>query len=90
MIEFYFCSCSALALRRLIRRLVPPFLSSLWTILEESEGKNCIVWTKDGEAFVITSPATLCQTILPKHFKHSNFQSFVRQLNVVRFIEFIF
>uniref|UniRef100_A0A7S3GJB5 HSF-type DNA-binding domain-containing protein n=1 Tax=Palpitomonas bilix TaxID=652834 RepID=A0A7S3GJB5_9EUKA len=64
---------------------VPPFLSSLWTILEESEGANCIKWTRDGEAFVITSPTELSKTILPKHFKHSNFQSFIRQLNVYGF-----
>jgi len=71
------------ALRLFVFYAVPPFLSSLWTILEESEGANCIKWTRDGEAFVITSPTELSKTILPKHFKHSNFQSFIRQLNVV-------
>ena len=42
-------------------------------------------WSEDGKSFIIKDIATLTSQILPKHFKHNNFASFVRQLNMYGF-----
>ncbi|KAF9305007.1 kinase-regulated stress-responsive transcription factor skn7 [Mortierella antarctica] len=38
-------------------------------------------WGKAGDTFVVKEPNEFAKIILPKHFKHNNFASFVRQLN---------
>merc|ERR1719273_2816397 len=42
-------------------------------------------WSSDGSSFIIKNPERLSNTIIPQYFNHSNFQSFVRQLNVYGF-----
>jgi len=42
-------------------------------------------WTADGTAFVVKDTSQLATEHLPRYFKHSNFQSFVRQLNIYGF-----
>ena len=42
-------------------------------------------WTPEGSAFVIKSQTDFIGKILPKNFKHENFASFVRQLNMYGF-----
>eukprot|EP00568_Trieres_chinensis_P006888 CAMPEP_0183301676 /NCGR_PEP_ID=MMETSP0160_2-20130417/7710_1 /TAXON_ID=2839 ORGANISM="Odontella Sinensis, Strain Grunow 1884" /NCGR_SAMPLE_ID=MMETSP0160_2 /ASSEMBLY_ACC=CAM_ASM_000250 /LENGTH=581 /DNA_ID=CAMNT_0025464331 /DNA_START=30 /DNA_END=1772 /DNA_ORIENTATION=- len=42
-------------------------------------------WDEDGVAFIIKDVARLESQYLPKKFDHSNFQSFVRQLNLYGF-----
>jgi len=39
----------------------------------------------DGTAFVVKKVNDFSEVILPKHFKHRNFASFVRQLNMYDF-----
>ena len=39
----------------------------------------------DGTAFEVKDPKKLEAEILPKYFRHSRFQSFVRQLNFYNF-----
>ncbi|RCI11074.1 hypothetical protein L249_7537 [Ophiocordyceps polyrhachis-furcata BCC 54312] len=38
-------------------------------------------WGKDGDTFVVVEGEKFTRSILPKHFKHSNMSSFIRQLN---------
>ncbi|AET41291.1 kinase-regulated stress-responsive transcription factor SKN7 Ecym_7474 [Eremothecium cymbalariae DBVPG len=57
------------------------FVRKLFAILESGEYTNIISWTKDGNSFVVVDTNEFTTNILPKHFKHSNFSSFVRQLN---------
>ncbi|KAF2012279.1 heat shock transcription factor 2 [Aaosphaeria arxii CBS 175.79] len=42
---------------------------------------SVVRWGNDGDSFVVLENEKFTKHILPKHFKHSNFASFVRQLN---------
>ncbi len=44
-----------------------------------------MTWSPEGDAFIIVDFSNFCDQILPKYFKHSNFASFVRQLNMYDF-----
>lgn len=48
-------------------------------------GVCCCVFVPDGTAFEVKDPRRLEQDILPKYFRHSRFQSLVRQLNFYSF-----
>ncbi|THV44028.1 hypothetical protein BGAL_0758g00020 [Botrytis galanthina] len=43
--------------------------------------ESIVRWGEAGESFVVLENEKFTKQILPKHFKHSNFASFVRQLN---------
>ncbi|KAJ5082872.1 hypothetical protein N7532_011915 [Penicillium argentinense] len=66
------------------------FVRKLYKMLEDPSYASIVRWGDEGDSFVVLEVsdapvASLCEkftkTILPKHFKHSNFASFVRQLN---------
>ncbi len=40
---------------------------------------------QDGTAFQIKDAPKLCEEILPAHFRHKNYASFIRQLNIYGF-----
>ena len=63
----------------------PNFLLKLYTILETPEFKNIINWSEDGKYFSIINLHDFTENILPKFYKHNNFSSFVRQLNMYDF-----
>lgn len=46
---------------------------------------SIISWQPDGESFVIHSQSLLGSEVLVKYFRHSNFTSFIRQLNLYGF-----
>ncbi|KAI6247795.1 Transcription factor [Erysiphe necator] len=50
-------------------------------MLEDSADREIVHWVEGGEAFVILDQTLFEQRVLHKYFKHSNFSSFVRQLN---------
>ncbi|CDZ96802.1 Heat shock transcription factor [Phaffia rhodozyma] len=64
---------------------VPAFLHKLSRMVDDPELDPYIHWSEDGESFVVPNSETFSKEVLPKFFKHQNFNSFVRQLNMYRF-----
>lgn len=50
-------------------------------MLEDPTYSSVVRWGDEGDSFVVLENEKFTKSILPKHFKHSNFASFVRQLN---------
>ncbi|KAL6710551.1 kinase-regulated stress-responsive transcription factor skn7 [Coniothyrium glycines] len=57
------------------------FVRKLYKMLESPSDESVVRWGNDGDSFVVLENEKFTKHILPKHFKHSNFASFVRQLN---------
>ncbi|KAI7855163.1 HSF-type DNA-binding-domain-containing protein [Circinella umbellata] len=51
----------------------------------DKQYQHLIAWNFTGTSFVVCNIAELSRDVLPKHFKHNNFSSFVRQLNMYGF-----
>ncbi|PON86893.1 Heat shock transcription factor [Trema orientale] len=63
----------------------PPFLLKTYMLVEDPATDDVISWNTEGTAFVVWQPAEFARDLLPTLFKHSNFSSFVRQLNTYGF-----
>lgn len=63
---------------------VPPFLNKLRSMVDDADD-DLICWTPDGKAFRVLNSVRFAKEVLPCFFKHSNFSSFVRQLNMYSF-----
>ena len=61
------------------------FLVKLFEILKVKQYHIYITWTEDGNCLKIKDMSGLTKKILPKYFKHHNYASFVRQLNMYNF-----
>lgn len=57
------------------------FVRKLYKMLENPQDESVVRWGDQGDSFVVLENEKFTKHILPKHFKHSNFASFVRQLN---------
>ncbi|KAI4199506.1 MAG: hypothetical protein LQ350_004572 [Teloschistes chrysophthalmus] len=57
------------------------FVRKLYKMLEDPSYSQVVRWGDEGDSFVVLENERFTKSILPKHFKHSNFASFVRQLN---------
>ncbi|KAG2227414.1 hypothetical protein INT45_007439, partial [Circinella minor] len=56
-----------------------------YRMLEDSSIRHLISWSENGDLFSVTNPTSFSRTVLPQYFKHNNWQSFVRQLNMYGF-----
>jgi hypothetical protein len=62
------------------------FLMKLYQILETPELSNVIEWGENGKFFLVKNITEFTEKVLPRFFKHNNFASFVRQVNLFLFI----
>ena len=74
--------CDQKGLLEYVRKSTPPpFLLKTYMLVEDPATDDVISWNSEGTAFVVWQPAEFARDLLPTLFKHSNFSSFVRQLN---------
>ncbi|THV04610.1 hypothetical protein K435DRAFT_826829 [Dendrothele bispora CBS 962.96] len=57
------------------------FVKKLYKMLEDQSFQHVVSWGPQGDCFVVKDMNEFTKSILPRMFKHSNFASFVRQLN---------
>ncbi|GAA5992190.1 hypothetical protein JCM10908_001811 [Rhodotorula pacifica] len=70
---------------RATQRSVPAFLNKLYSMVSDQSTDDLIRWSDDGDSFFVPSADRFGKELLPRFFKHSNFGSFVRQLNMYGF-----
>ncbi|KAA8523264.1 hypothetical protein F0562_009687 [Nyssa sinensis] len=63
----------------------PPFLKKTFAIVEDPNTDSIISWNDTRQSFIVWDCHKFSSDLLPKHFKHSNFSSFIRQLNTYGF-----
>ncbi|KAI7836142.1 hypothetical protein COHA_009972 [Chlorella ohadii] len=67
------------------RNAPPPFLTKTYDLVDDPSTNPIVSWGVDGQSFIVWKPAEFARDMLPMHFKHNNFSSFVRQLNTYGF-----
>jgi len=66
--------------------VVPGFIQKTYDIFMNDEYNNdYCCWNNDGTSIIVKDQSHFTKSVLPRYFKHSNFQSFVRQLNMYDF-----
>ena len=61
------------------------FLLRLFNMLNDPKHEETISWSESGSSFEIKNIPEFSASVLPQFFKHKNFSSFVRQLNMYDF-----
>lgn len=61
------------------------FVTKLYHMINDPKSQHYIMWTEHGTSFVVSNVGEFSRSILGSHFKHNNFSSFVRQLNMYGF-----
>jgi len=68
-----------------VHKKLTSFLNKTYEIVNDPGNAATVAWTSDGMGFTINNVPDFTEHILPRYFKHSNFASFVRQLNMYDF-----
>ncbi len=55
------------------------------SFLDESKNTELIRWSDDGNSFIVLDEDEFARRLIPELFKHNNYASFVRQLNMYGF-----
>jgi heat shock transcription factor len=66
-------------------KTIPAFLNKLYSMVNDPSTDELIHWSLDGLSFVVKNQVSFAKQVLPRFFKHNNFASFVRQLNMYGF-----
>ncbi|KAI8993423.1 HSF-type DNA-binding-domain-containing protein [Pilobolus umbonatus] len=61
------------------------FVHKLYNMVIDTQFQHLIAWNYTGSSFIVCNIMEFAKEVLPKHFKHNNFSSFVRQLNMYGF-----
>ncbi|KAJ7753068.1 HSF-type DNA-binding-domain-containing protein [Mycena maculata] len=64
---------------------ITDFVKKLYTMLEDETFQDWVSWGPQGDCFIVKDMNEFAKSALPRLFKHSNFASFVRQLNKYNF-----
>ncbi|KAG5951596.1 hypothetical protein E4U53_002700 [Claviceps sorghi] len=67
------------------RKSIPPFVQKLSSFLEEPKNEHFIRWSEKGDSFFVLDEDEFAKRLIPELFKHNNYASFVRQLNMYGF-----
>ncbi|CEH17686.1 hypothetical response regulator receiver protein [Ceraceosorus bombacis] len=57
------------------------FVKKLYRMLTDNSYATIVSWSPAGDSFLVKNMSDFTKHVLPRHFRHSNFASFVRQLN---------
>lgn len=64
---------------------ITAFLAKLWALVNDPSCDDLIAWDPSGGSFHVFDQSRFAREILPRYFKHNNFASFIRQLNMYGF-----
>ena len=64
---------------------ITSFLINLYNLVSDSTSDHIVRWIPKNKTFMILDQETFTDVILPKYFRHANFTSFTRQLNMYGF-----
>ncbi|CAG8486633.1 5829_t:CDS:2 [Funneliformis mosseae] len=56
-----------------------------FSMVNDPQSNDLIIWSEAGNSFLVKRPQDFAKEVLPRFFKHNNFSSFVRQLNMYGF-----
>ncbi|KAF8426702.1 hypothetical protein EV426DRAFT_687689 [Tirmania nivea] len=64
---------------------IPPFVQKLSQFVNDPKCDHLIRWSPSGTSFLVLDEDEFSKTLIPDLFKHNNYASFVRQLNMYGF-----
>lgn len=69
-----------------VRLVAAPFLVKTYRLVDDPSTDHIVSWGDNNNTIVVWRPKEFSAILLPTYFNHTNFSSFVRQLNTyVRF-----
>ncbi|KAM3141585.1 kinase-regulated stress-responsive transcription factor skn7 [Paramecium bursaria] len=68
-----------------MKKNISSFILKTYNILEDSKYQDIVSWSDEGKSFTVWNIGSFTEIVLPAQFKHNNFSSFVRQLNMYDF-----
>ena len=64
---------------------LPQFLTKTYEFVNKPATDQIVCWNEEGNGFIVRDVTKFTDQILPDYFKHKNYASFIRQLNMYDF-----